>query len=425
MHSTVSQQKSSQSRIHATVAAVHAFEERPVLGVGNGNYTLAADARLNQNTNVPFTPFAPSWLMKLLVERGVVGTTFFLILGGGIVFFLFSRKNRQYRKFVGLVLATILLKEMFLCTLFDNSISLTLLYVLLAIYMPRDSTNTHEKNSYDWYILSFVCCSAMLCFAYMKFWMPISKTSTAQLINKSICSINSYNKKKDDRQWREAESNLLLAKKQQPQDVQIDFMLFELYCANGSRQKALFYIRNLVEAYPNNALFQYKYYVYLEKLGWHTEAFKHLKIALRIYPKLITLENIEKLRNRHRCFFSSKNLVLDTPISSEQDYARLGVLSFYLHDNKTAKEYCMRISHSMPNLFMPWLVLYHIYLQEHNMVESEKCKRKFLFLSYGVIEQNLLQDESRFAIPHCKEHFLYNSYLAKFKLWYGGEMGGC
>ena len=79
----------------------------------------------------------------------------------------------------------------------------------------------------------------------------------------------------------------------------------------------------------------------------------------------------------------------------------------------------------MPNLFMPWLVLYHIYLQEHNMVEAEKCKRKFLFLSYGVIEQNLLQDESRFAIPHCKEHFLYNSYQAKFKLWYGGEVGGC
>ena len=425
MHSTVSQQKSSQSRIHATVAAVHTCEEHPVFGVGNGNYTLATDARLNQNTNVPFTPFAPSWLMKLLVERGVVGTTFFLILGGGIVFFLFSRKNRQNRKFVGLVLTTILLKEMFQCTLFDNSISLTLLYVLLAIYMPRDNTKSYKMNSYDRLILPAVCCCAMLCFAYMKFWMPISKTSTAQLINKSICSINSYTKKKDDRLWKEAESNLLLAKKLQPQDVQIDFMLFELYCANGARQKALSYIRKLVEAYPNNALFQYKYYAYLEKLGWHTDAFKHLKIALRIYPKLITLKNIEKLRNRHRVFFSSKNLVLDTPISSEQDYARLGVLSFYLHDNKTAKEYCMRVSHSMPNLFMPWLVLYHIYLQEHNMVESEKCKRKFLLLSYGVIEQNLLQDESRFAIPHCKEHFLYNNYLAKFKLWYGGEMGGC
>lgn len=291
--------------------------------------------------------------------------------------------------------------------------------------MPRDNTKSYKMNSYDRLILPAVCCCAMLCFAYMKFWMPISKTSTAQLINKSICSINSYTKKKDDRLWKEAESNLLLAKKLQPQDVQIDFMLFELYCANGARQKALSYIRKLVEAYPNNALFQYKYYAYLEKLGWHTDAFKHLKIALRIYPKLITLKNIEKLRNRHRVFFSSKNLVLDTPISSEQDYARLGVLSFYLHDNKTAKEYCMRVSHSMPNLFMPWLVLYHIYLQEHNMVESEKCKRKFLLLSYGVIEQNLLQDESRFAIPHCKEHFLYNNYLAKFKLWYGGEMGGC
>lgn len=101
---------------------------------------------------------------------------------------------------------------MFQCTLFENSISLALLYVLLAIYMPRDSPNTYEKNSYDWYILSSVCCCAMLCFAYMKFWMPISKTSTAQFINKSICSINSYNKKKDDRQWRKAESNLLLAK---------------------------------------------------------------------------------------------------------------------------------------------------------------------------------------------------------------------
>ena len=144
MHSTVSQQKSSQSRIHATVAAVHTCEEHPVLGVGNGNYTLATDARLNQNTNVPFTPVAPSWLMKLLVERGVVGTLPFLILGGGIVFFLFSRKNRQYWKFVGFVLTTILLKEMFQCTLFENSISLALLYVLLAIYMPRDSPNTYE-----------------------------------------------------------------------------------------------------------------------------------------------------------------------------------------------------------------------------------------------------------------------------------------
>lgn len=150
--------------------------------------------------------------MKLLVERGVVGTTFFLILGGGIVFFLFSRKNRQNRKFVGLVLTTILLKEMFQCTLFDNSISLTLLYVLLAIYMPRDNTKSYKMNSYDRLILPAVCCCAMLCFAYMKFWMPISKTSTAQLINKSICSINSYTKKKDDRLWKEAESNLLLAK---------------------------------------------------------------------------------------------------------------------------------------------------------------------------------------------------------------------
>jgi len=419
LHATISQQRSSQSRVNATTAAFQTYKEHPILGVGNGNYTLAIDKRLNQDTNVPFTPFAPNWLVKLLVERGIIGILLFLVLVGGIVFFLFARQNKQYKKFIGFVLIAILLKEMSQCTLFDNSTSLALFYILLAMYIPEGKAKLHKKNNGIRLILPIACCCIIMCFVYAKVIMPFYEKSTAQLINQGINSMHSYNKKKDAAQWKNAERCLLLAKELQPQDVQIDLMLFDLYSAKGMHRKARSYIRELVEAYPNNALFQYKYFAYLCKQGCRSEAFSHLEAALRIYPKLITLEEVEKMRNKYHHFFSSKKLVKDAPIMNEQDYACLGVLAFYLHDYKTAKKYCSRISLSMPNLFMPWLVLCHVYQQEHNIVAAEKCKRKFLYLSYGVIDQRLLQDESRLAIPLCQERFLYNGYKEKYQLWYG------
>ncbi|MEI3341155.1 MAG: hypothetical protein V8R52_02345 [Coprobacter fastidiosus] len=90
MGETVSQQRSVSGRIASLYAAWTVFKEKPVIGFGSGNYSLAMDSLLFEKENVAFTNFAPNILVQLGRERynrifdiWVIYGLFFLVLYKG------------------------------------------------------------------------------------------------------------------------------------------------------------------------------------------------------------------------------------------------------------------------------------------------------------------------------------------------------
>mgnify|MGYP002449640902 FL=1 len=94
MNSTVSQQQSTESRIQGTEAAWTVFKERPLEGYGNGNYMYALDTVTGQDSTKPFTSMAPNTLARLLVEKGIAGTSLYALLFLAVARALWQRRKQ-------------------------------------------------------------------------------------------------------------------------------------------------------------------------------------------------------------------------------------------------------------------------------------------------------------------------------------------
>ena len=92
MNRTVSQQQSTEGRIDAAHAAWNAFREHQLLGYGSGNFTYAIDHAMNQDSTHAFTSFAPNIIVQLLVEKGILGVMFYLLLTVVVLHFIWKHR---------------------------------------------------------------------------------------------------------------------------------------------------------------------------------------------------------------------------------------------------------------------------------------------------------------------------------------------
>lgn len=79
MNRTASQRQSTESRVQGTSAAWTAFKVCPLVGYGNGNYMYALDTATGQDSTKSFTSMPPNTLARMLVEKGIVGTSLYVL----------------------------------------------------------------------------------------------------------------------------------------------------------------------------------------------------------------------------------------------------------------------------------------------------------------------------------------------------------
>ena len=72
LNSTISQQRSIEARVDSSQKSVQLLEDN-VLGYGAGTYSLVNSERF-EDSDIPFTSFAPNCIAQLFVEKGVIGT---------------------------------------------------------------------------------------------------------------------------------------------------------------------------------------------------------------------------------------------------------------------------------------------------------------------------------------------------------------
>lgn len=156
------QRQSTEGRIGAAHAAWNAFRERPLLGYGNGNFTYAIDHAMNQDSTHPCTSFAPNIIMQLLVEKGILGAMFYLLLTVVVLHFIWKHRQRPKSRIIFCVLLALLAKEMTQATLLCVPFTFFMLYVLLA-FLQSGEVVMEEKmeRKASGYILPGV---ALVCF---------------------------------------------------------------------------------------------------------------------------------------------------------------------------------------------------------------------------------------------------------------------
>lgn len=440
MNRTVSQRQSTNGRIDATWAGWEAFRERPLLGYGNGNYTLAIDKDLNQDSARSYTSMAPNLLVQLLVEKGIVGLMLYLFLLIAIVRLLWKRREERESRVMVCLLSALVVKEMTQVSLLSTSFVLFLLYVLLG-FLQRDETEMGEKSEmvrmsdYGLPGVVFLCYFAYAGFVfYMKqddqhlreiesAWergahgeaillMERMGERTPDLVNRAILYMRVYHETNDATYLDKAENALRKACWQQPEDIQIEYLLGCICLDKNDLGETTGVVERLVREYPRNAFYRFSWSEVLYRQGVKEAALAELVEVIRAMPRLLTEEKIGQLRRSDPAFYQAlERRLSDLRLSSEDtpaDYARYGYIVHWLGDRPKAESYLRKAVSGLPNLATPWYLL--------------GDTAKYRLLLYGAFQKDSHATEIPEDTVTTATRLFLCDYQFKFSQWYGQRL---
>lgn len=450
LHKTVSQQQSTQGRVHATKAALEVFAENRWLGAGTGNYTLVVDRTLNQDSRQAYTSYAPNFMIRVLIEKGLVGVALYFVGGIGVGIYCYRRRQWNTGRIIGVSLFMVFLKEMTLCTLPDTPIGIVLVYIMLAGIQQQERltaslNNVAYRKLRNGVLVLCVLCyiGCIVCFFKQQSenkrielsWIALEKENYEEvihltqqmgeevplLINKATVYMSCFLKQKNNAWLIYAEQALKEADRKQPEDVHIDYLLAELALLQNNRNEAVCILQRLAALYPENALYQYKLYECLLFDNRDIEALVYLENAIRLMPRILQMESVKLFQVKKPIFNEHliANLLRYQPTDKEpvSELARFGFIAYHFNQKEIAKSCLQRVVQKMPHFSTPWFLLGQIYAQENDNKEAELCKRRYKLLTWGAFAFSVDGVNEKVSEP-ISEEILLNKYIMKFKSWY-------
>lgn len=113
-----------------TSAAWTAFKVCPLAGYGNGNYMYALDTATGQDSTKSFTSMPPNTLVRILVEKGIVGTSLYVLFLLAVVCVLWQQRKRRESRIIGCTLLAVFAKDM------SQSAWGEIPFLMLVVYLP-------------------------------------------------------------------------------------------------------------------------------------------------------------------------------------------------------------------------------------------------------------------------------------------------
>lgn len=448
MNTTISQQQSSKGRIQASKIALDVFQKHMICGVGKGNYTLAVDKSLNQDSTKGYTSYAPSIIVLWAIEKGIIGILIYLFLAFCIGRIMWKLRKNDMVIIAGCTLFAIYVKEMSLATITTIPIGTFLCVLLLAIIQQPNNIATKvcqvksRKLGYSSlifvsiiYIIFLVSTLQHSCsehyrkdseLAYQKGdyieavrLIEQTEKKVPYLICRAIIYIKCFIQVHDSVYLNKAESFLADARRRMPEDVCIEYLQTKLWKLKGEENKAYSKLNELVAAYPKNALYHKDLFHLLYDRNQKAKAILHLEKAVRLAPSILNMKSMKHISQVDGAFYQSLkvSLLKNDECMVPTDFARYGYILYHLGKKTKAEQYLKKSISILPNLSTPWLLLGEIKRMQHKEAEAELCMKRFCLLTNGAFRSSLSADNKN-TIKDADDYDLIKNYVLKFQEWY-------
>lgn len=448
MNTTASQQQSNKGRIQASQVALNVFSERMLCGVGNGNYTLAVDKQLNQDSTMGYTSYAPNILIQWSIEKGIIGILLYLFLAFCVGREFWKQRKDDRTMIAGCTLFAVFVKEMSLATISSTPVCTFLCALLLAMVQHPNSTASklcRSRNLKLRYVLSMTACVSYLIFfifilqhslsekyrkessfAYQKGnyceairLIEKTKEQTPYLICRAVTYMECFEHIPDSSYLEKASGFLADARMRMPEDIYIEYLRTKLWKMKGEESKAYENLNELATAYPKNALYHKELSNLLYDRNKKEEALPQLEKAIRLYPSILNMKDIKHLEHTDSTFYKAlkEALLKNDSGTTPADYARYGYILYYWGDRIKAERYLTKAVSSLPNLSTPWYLLGEIKRMQRKEVEAELCMKKFHLLTKGAFQFSSPAANMN-KMKDAENDDLIQAYVLKFQDWY-------
>lgn len=434
---TQSQRQSTEWRINSTKQVVNVIKEAPLIGHGNGNYSMATDKSCVYDNTGLFTTLAPNVIIFLMVEKGIIGMS----LWGVIVLMsfvrLFKHRSNYGYAVVGCTFIALFVKEMTQATLFSNPFVLFLCYCVLAFMNSCDSGRTFSCK----YTLRVASMCVMTVWFVGLSVIYIDKHDTEiisesfEMLRKGDFSLASnlvmttygnvpskieqgvlltrcYLNTKDERYARKAETIFLDVRSMQKEDLQPCLFLAFIYLRQGKPKKTLDILKIPIAMHPENGIYQYYMAEAYRQMKMDRRAADCLTDAVMAVPRLLNTESVKKIKtcSPDIYYWMFVNIVRKgETLMTPKEWARYGyILDVFGQKDKSA-EYLRKAVIALPNLSTPWRLLGE--------------NQKYSLLGRGAFQNDkskdrTLQDENLMLTDF---DVLKMGYDMRYSSWYGRE----
>ena len=447
MNTTVSQQRSWAGRVNAFSQLGPLCKEGGPWGVGNHNYSLAVD-ELQENDDNSFTDFAPNIFLQLIVEKGWFGSALWMAFTGFLLYAVTYKARNRMEAIICVSLLTMLIIREMAFPVFFLAPGLQLIVLgWIAIFVNRNLASLTIRNTRMRHLSTILAVSlAVIVVQYrvlchnirhnehflealeqnhlVKASQAVNRADnrTAFLIHRGCLAWKQY-EQSGDRQWLlRARRDIINAQHLNPRDIMLRHHLAVIDAYTGDREKPRKNLEELVDRFPNNALFRFS----LGKLSYDQEdianAVMHWTRMIMIMPAILETPEWRRLMAadttvRH---LIAKNL--ETVITQQTDdpiqQAKYGKLALEINQSDLARKHLTAAIAQLPNLIRPWESLAHIEAETGNPDRASLYRAKSMFLATGQYQENPEQRLEHTQISTMKG-LLFSKYILKFTLWYG------
>lgn len=453
LNQTLSQQRSTEARLNGLSTAGQIIRSEPWMGVGSGNFSLAANASLYENDDQTYTHRAFNSVLQALTEKGIVGTLLWILLGGMTVYYFIREKEKSWRSVILIfTLCAILVREITFPVFFEHTGLQMMVLTLLALYqntygskLPSLSVPCKTARAVA---IIFTACMAVTAGQYgiherdEKNNAFFLKALEADKLDSAIIYINrtheqvpylihrsvAYQKKfcdTDSPVWlRLARKNLEKALRKNPRDMVLLNNLAIVLAQQQQMDSATGILQELVLRFPDNALYRHTLCRLLYQADARTEALPHMAKAIFLNPGLlettwgISLREQDDTTGQHLT-----NLLREMLEPEKNDPIRLaknGKLWLMLGDTLRSEENLRRASALLPNLSRPW---YYLGIIAGSRGDSAQMRRYITRASvlYPVGLPPFLGSGQTKQEAVSEAEVLYGTYLRKFQKWYNSQ----
>lgn len=452
LNTTISQQRSTSSRLHTYTLAEHAIKDHLIFGVGNGNYTLAVNNDLYENDDISYTNFASSGYLQLLIEKGIVGVivwfVFFVILLGGLI-----RCRTIPAYWAIMAIGLLLLKEVTFAVFLDFPglqcwLFLPVLGVLNISNREAYVIELHKPilgYVYVVILMIFLTFYALFVAQRVKYayadnvianveaglddkdkYISLDLRTVPYLINRAGLLWGQV-LTPDDSLTQYVTADLKQAIASNPLDNIPLFNLALLYLSKDELTKSADILQPLVSKCPDNSLFRIGLAKLFYKQGDTVGSATQYGQAILLNPRILDDSEWTRLSQTHPKLFRYICAQLHVLVRKDTDnpiqMAKNGKIFLSLGDTMQSKLCLERTASLLPNLGKVWYNLGVIADARRDSVKAvEYLKKADLFCpSDSLIRRYCLQDQ--YAPLQSRQNYnvlyLYSqSYGFKFRTWY-------
>lgn len=434
MNVTQSQKRSSEARVNSLKVAINIFRESPVLGVGSGNYSLAANKFFYENDNNTYVKWSANSGIQLIVEKGIIGFVLWLLVFVLLLNLLIHiRVTKLPASIIIITLIILVIKELTFSSYFEHIGLQLLVFTLFAIFQNGFCSKKYKLNNYprrkfiliSTYTLIY-CWLLSVIISYLKNeentrkfviamhdnnmkesqkYINKATGNAACLINKCLFEWTLYEQTLNKMHLQYAKYHLQKAIDQKKNDYLLQHNMANILQYEGRNDSALIILSKLVNDFPQNTLYQISLGKLLYKNGNADLALIHFEKAIRISPTVLDAPfwiNFERSDSINATIIKDrlkKNMIkTEDPIL----ISKYGKICLNLKDTIGAEKYLNKAITLLPNLSRPW---YYLGMIAHYRGDSVKALR------YISISEELSRIDYFTASYLSKHYFSQNDSL--------------